>query len=111
MASITAPLGGEPRAISAPSLRVSDYLRWSLDHKIIGVQYLAMAFFFFIVGGAMAMLIRWELLTPPLDVMADGTQYNNLFTMLGTLLIFFWIIPAMAGFGNYLLPLMLGAKD
>jgi cytochrome c oxidase subunit 1 len=111
MASITAPLGGEARSIPAPSLRVGDYLRWSIDHKIIGVQYLVTSFAFFILGGALAMLIRWELLTPTLDVMANGTQYNTLFTMHGTIMIFFWIIPAMAGFGNYLVPLMLGAKD
>jgi cytochrome c oxidase subunit 1 len=110
MASITAPLG-EPRAIPAPSLNIGDYLRWSVDHKIIGVQYLITSFAFFIIGGALAMLIRWELLTPTLDLVADGTQYNGLFTMHGTIMIFFWIIPAMAGFGNYLVPLMLGAKD
>jgi cytochrome c oxidase subunit 1 len=92
-------------------LRIGDYLRWSIDHKIIGVQYMVTSFTFFIIGGILAMLIRWELLTPTLDVMANGTQYNNLFTMHGTIMIFFWIIPMMAGFGNYLVPLMLGAKD
>jgi cytochrome c oxidase subunit I len=55
--------------------------------------------------------IRWELLTPALDVTTDGTAYNQLFTMHGTVMIFLWIIPMLAGFGNYLVPLMLGAKD
>ena len=77
MASITAPLGGNIRAIPAPSLKVSDYLRWSIDHKIIGVQYMVTSLFFFIVGGALAMLIRMELLTPTLDVAASGSQYNS----------------------------------
>src|SRR5690606_31216568 len=111
MASITAPLGGEARAIPAPSPRIADYLRWSVDHKIIGVQYMATSLFFFVIGGALAMLIRLELLTPALDVAASGTQYNAIMTMHGTVMIFLWIIPMMAGFGNYLVPLMLGAKD
>jgi cytochrome c oxidase subunit I len=111
MASITAPLGGEARAIPAPSPRIADYLRWSIDHKIIGVQYMATSLFFFVIGGALAMLIRWELLTPTLDVATSGTQYNAIMTMHGTVMIFLWIIPMMAGFGNYLVPLMLGAKD
>jgi len=111
MAAVTAPtLPGA--AIEQPKrLRVSDYLRWSVDHKIIGVQYMATALFFFIFGGALAMLIRWELLTPAIDLMADGQAYNSLFSIHGTVMIFLWIIPMMAGFGNYLVPLMLGAKD
>jgi cytochrome c oxidase subunit 1 len=92
-------------------VRFTDLLRWSVDHKIIGIQYMVTALFFFVVGGALAMLIRWELLTPTLDVMANGSQYNALFTIHGTVMIFMWIIPMMAGFGNYLVPLMLGAKD
>ena len=113
MASVTAPLGGtRPRAVAAPPApRISDYLRWSVDHKIIGVQYMATALFFFVVGGALAMLIRAELLTPQLDVVTNGSQYNALFSMHGTIMIFLWVIPMMAGFGNYLVPLMLGAKD
>lgn len=111
MASITVPQQGLGQAAPAAGPRVRDYLRWSVDHKIIGVQYMATALFFFIVGGTLAMLIRWELLTPALDTMADGTAYNTLFTIHGTVMIFLWIIPMLAGFGNYLIPLMLGAKD
>ena len=108
MATVSLPLGDAP---SARRPRVTDFLRWSVDHKIIGVQYMATAFFFFIVGGALAMLIRWELLTPNMDVLATGSQYNTLFSVHGLVMIFLWIIPMMAGFGNYLVPLMLGAKD
>jgi cytochrome c oxidase subunit 1 len=112
MASITVPVGGaQAEAPERPRLCVSDYLRWSVDHKIIGVQYMVTAFFFFLVGGTLAMMIRWELLTPNLDVMQTGTQYNNLFSMHGIIMIFMWIIPMLAGFGNYVLPLQLGAKD
>ncbi len=110
MATISRPLPGAAIP-AAKQLRLSDYLRWSVDHKIIGVQYMATAFFFFLFGGALAMMIRWELLTPTLDVMSDGTAYNQLFTMHASIMIFMWIIPMMAGFGNYLVPLMLGAKD
>jgi cytochrome c oxidase subunit 1 len=110
MASISVPLIGR-RAAEGKRFGISDLLRWSVDHKVIGIQYMLTASFFFIVGGALAMLIRWELLTPALDLMADGQQYNQLFSIHGTVMIFLWIIPMMAGFGNYLLPLMLGAKD
>ena len=111
MASITATPGLGARSAGGTALRAGDLLRWTLDHKIIGLQYMASSLFFFIVGGTMAMLIRWELLTPALDLMADGTQYNALMTMHGSVMIFLWIIPMLAGFGNYLVPLMLGAKD
>lgn len=111
MATITAPLPGLKAPVEHTHPRIGDYLRWSVDHKIIGVQYMATAFFFFIIGGALAMGIRWELLSPALDTMASGEAYNQLFTMHGTIMIFLWIIPMMAGFGNYLIPLQLGAKD
>lgn len=110
MATIARPLPGGAPALGK-RLRVSEYLRWSVDHKIIGVQYMATALFFFIFAGALAMLIRWELLTPELDLVSSGETYNQLFTIHGSGMIFLWIIPMMAGFGNYLLPLMLGAKD
>lgn len=110
MASITAPMG-RAKQQQAPTLRLSDYLGWSVDHKIIGVQYMVTALIFFVVGGAMAMLIRWELLTPTLDLLPDGSSFNTLFTMHGSMMIFMFIIPMFAGFGNYFVPLMLGAKD
>ena len=110
MATITRPLPGGAR-VEGHSPRLSEYFRWSVDHKIIGVQYMATAFFFFIIGGGLAMIFRAELLTPALDVVQTGQQYNQLFSMHGTIMIFLWIIPMMAGFGNYLVPLMLGAKD
>ncbi len=110
MATITRPLPGGAR-VEGHRPHLSEYLRWSVDHKIIGVQYMVTAFFFFIIGGGLAMVFRAELLTPALDVVQTGQQYNQLFTMHGTIMIFLWIIPMMAGFGNYLVPLMLGAKD
>lgn len=100
-----------PGAQSAPRPKLSEYLRWSVDHKIIGVQYMGLALIFFLIGGTLALLVRWELLTPAQDFMANGSAYNALFTMHATIMIFAWIIPMFAGFGNYIVPLQLGAKD
>ncbi|KXK18878.1 MAG: cytochrome c oxidase subunit I type [Chloroflexi bacterium OLB15] len=111
MATVTAPLPGIQAHEEKTKLRISDYFKWTVDHKIIGVQYMVTSLFFFIVGGALVMMVRWELLTPTLDLVQNGTQFNQLFTMHGTIMIFLWIIPMFAGFGNYLVPLMLGAKD
>ena len=109
MATITRPLPGAPAEVEKP--KWTAYLRWSVDHKIIGIQYMVTTFFFFIVGGALAMLFRTELLTPSLDVLQTGQQYNQVFTMHASMMIFMFIIPFFAGVGNYLVPLMLGAKD
>jgi cytochrome c oxidase subunit 1 len=86
------------------------YFSFSTDHKVIGVQYLVTAFIFFLIGGLFAMIVRAELLTPQLDVV-DRSLYNGLFTMHGTIMIFLWIIPANVGLANYLVPLMIGARE
>ncbi|HET7009248.1 MAG TPA: cytochrome c oxidase subunit I [Anaerolineales bacterium] len=86
------------------------YFGWNTDHKVIGVQYLVTTFFFFLVGGALAMVVRTELLQPGVDVV-NGTQYNRVMTNHGSLMIFLWVIPVLAGFGNYFVPLMIGARD
>lgn len=111
MATISVPLGQqqEIEAVKRPALR--EYLSWSVDHKIIGVQYGIVALLFFLIGGALAMGIRLELWTPALDVMVSGAAYNSLFTMHGTIMIFLFIIPMWGAFGNYVVPLQLGAKD
>src|ERR671936_2119819 len=81
------------------------------DHKRIALLYLAGVTFFFFVGGAMAVLIRLELATPAGDLVSDET-YNKLFTMHGVLMVFFFLIPAIpAVLGNFLVPIMIGAKD
>ncbi len=86
------------------------YLRFSTDHKVIGIQYMVTTFFFFLLGGLFAMLVRAELMTPPSDLF-DRPLYNALFTMHGTVMIFLWIIPFNVGLANYLIPLMIGARD
>lgn len=110
MATISVPLGqsNQPQR-HLPAF--GEFLRWTVDHKIIGIQYMTTAFIFFLIGGFLAMMIRAELLTPALDVMADGAAYNSLFSIHGTIMLFLWIVPVFAGFGNYLIPLQLGVKD
>ncbi len=87
----------------------------TLDHKRIGVMYLAAIVFFFFVGGIFAMMIRLELFSPnlnPGDEWFTPDHYNQLFTLHGAVMIFLFIIPSIpAALGNFVLPLMLGAKD
>ncbi len=81
------------------------------DHKRIGILYLLSITLFFFLGGVMAVLIRLELLTPAGDLVQAET-YNKLFTMHGVVMVFFFLLPSIpAVFGNFLLPLMLGARD
>jgi cytochrome c oxidase subunit 1 len=81
------------------------------DHKRIALMYLASITFFFLVGGAFAVLIRLELLTPQGDLVQSET-YNKLFTMHGMMMIFFFLVPSIpAVLGNFFLPLMIGARD
>src|SRR5205807_7271179 len=81
------------------------------DHKRIALLYLAGVTFFFFIGGAMAVLIRLELATPPGDLVTDET-YNKLFTMHGVMMVFFFLIPVIPSvLGNFLVPIMIGAKD
>jgi hypothetical protein len=81
------------------------------DHKRIAIMYAVAVIAAFFLGGLLAMLIRLELLTPEGDVF-DAKTYNQLFTLHGALMIFLFIIPGIpAILGNFVLPLMLGAKD
>ena len=82
----------------------------TVDHKKIAMMYLVTTFFFFLVGGVMALLIRIQLAEPQ-NTFLTPEQYNQIFTMHGTTMIFLWIIPVWAGFGNYFVPLMIGARD
>jgi cytochrome c oxidase subunit 1 len=98
---------------------------WSLDHKVIAKQYLWTGLIFLLIGGTLAMLIRWQWAYPgeavpllgPLVFQHTGgaigpAQYMQIFTMHGLIMIFFAITPILIGaFGNYLLPLMIGARD
>ena len=88
-------------------------LSWLLtkDHKRIAILYLFSVTLFFVVGGIFAFLMRLELLTPEGDMFTSDT-YNKFFTLHGIVMIFFFLIPAIpAVIGNFILPIMLGAKD
>jgi cytochrome c oxidase subunit 1 len=82
----------------------------TVDHKQIGIMYIVTSFVFFILGGLLALLIRTELALPGGQVLS-ADQYNQAFSMHGTTMIFFFVIPMLAGFGNYLVPLQIGARD
>src|SRR6202142_875220 len=81
------------------------------DHKRIAILYLISITAMFWIGGFFAMMIRLELLTPAGDLVSSDT-YNKLFTMHGIIMVFFFLIPSVpAVLGNFLIPLMVGAKD
>jgi cytochrome c oxidase subunit I len=87
-----------------------DYFRVNTDHKVIGIQYTVTSFFFLLVGGSLAMLMRAELAQPGMQfVSTDG--FNALFSVHASILIFLFIIPVFAGLANFVLPLMIGAPD
>src|ERR1700726_2289585 len=105
----------EPATLPRENYLNSEYglKSWLLtqDHKRIALLYLFPTTFFFVIGGVAASLIRLELLTPAGDLVASDT-YNKLFTMHGQVMVFFFLVPAVpAVLGNFLIPLMIGAKD
>ncbi|HKS47275.1 MAG TPA: cytochrome c oxidase subunit I [Amycolatopsis sp.] len=80
------------------------------DHKQIGIMYLVTSFAFFMVGGAMAMLIRTELARPGQQFLSNE-QYNQLFTMHGTIMLLLYATPILFGFANFVMPLQIGSPD
>ncbi len=87
-----------------------DYFKVNTDHKVIGIQYVVTSFFFMLVGGLLAMMVRAELAAPG-SQFVDSNAYNGLFSVHASLMIFLFIIPVFAGLANYVLPLMIGAPD
>ncbi|NJM96176.1 MAG: cytochrome c oxidase subunit I [Phormidesmis sp. RL_2_1] len=89
----------------------TDYFTFCTDHKVIGIQYLVTVISSFIwIGGALATVMRTELATPAPDLVTPDV-YNGMLTLHGTVMLFLWIVPAGAGLANYLIPLMIGARD
>jgi cytochrome c oxidase subunit 1 len=82
----------------------------STDHKRIGVAYMVTAFAFFLIGGALAEVIRAELYSPGKQVVSQG-RYNEMFTMHGSIMLFLFLGPFAFGLANYLVPLQIGARD
>jgi cytochrome c oxidase subunit 1 len=85
-------------------------LFWTTDPKQIGVMYIVTSFAFFMAGGAMAMLMRTELARPGQQFLSPE-QYNQLFTMHGTIMLLLYATPILFGFANFVLPLQIGAPD
>jgi cytochrome c oxidase subunit 1 len=88
-------------------------VRWitSTDHKVIGYMYLITSFVYFCLGGVMALVIRAQLFEPGLQIVATKEQYNQLFTMHGTIMLLMFATPLFFGFANALMPLQIGAPD
>jgi cytochrome c oxidase subunit 1 len=92
--------------------RPKGWLAWltTTDHKKIGIMYFCATFVFFILGGVEALLMRLQLAQPN-GTAIDPDTYNGLVSMHGTTMIFLFVVPVMAAFGNYFVPLMIGARD
>jgi cytochrome c oxidase subunit I len=82
----------------------------TVDHKKIGLMYILMAVVFLLIGGFEAVLLRWQLMWPRYEFLGPDT-FNQMFTMHGTTMVFFMGMPILIGFANYLVPLMIGARD
>ncbi len=115
MATLTTPRIQQEDSAHSPNYLDEQKGIWSwlttVDHKRIGLMYLWSVLGAFFLGGIFALLVRLELLTPEQDIMT-AEQYNQAFTLHGAIMVFLFIIPAIpAALGNFVLPLMLGAKD
>jgi len=86
------------------------FFGWSMDHKVIGVQYLVTFLLLFLLAGLFAMLIRVQLLRPENSTFSDGT-YNRIMSMHGIIMIAVAVATVIGGFGNYFVPIMIGARD
>src|SRR5215210_4738118 len=102
----------EPVAPCRADWRRQGIASWltTVDHKRIGILYIWTALVFFALAGFLALLIRTQLATPNEELLTRDA-YNGAVTMHGTTMIFLVIVPILAGFGNFLLPLMIGARD
>ena len=110
---ITAPPAAVPQVVAHSVERErTGWTSWvtTTDHKRIGIMYLVLTFVFFMLGGTEALLIRLQL-SQANNTLLDPQTYNQLITMHGTTMVFLFVVPVMAGFGNYFLPLMIGARD
>jgi len=111
---MSSTVSSTPESSTARTARTGNVLvRWitSTDHKVIGYMYLITSFLYFCIGGVMALVIRAQLFAPGLEIVATKEQYNQLFTMHGTIMLLMFATPLFAGFANVLMPLQIGAPD
>ena len=112
MSSDVASLGGSEHESTDGTNYLTAKTTWlfTVDHKRLGIMYLATILLFFLAGGLFAMAIRYELLTA--EPTFTAKEYNTIFTLHGAIMVFLVLVPAIpASIGNFVLPLMLGAKD
>ena len=109
MSTNTIAISELPAAPRPLTLRLHDWVT-TVDHKRLGILYVLYALLFLIVGGIEAAVMRLQLIRPNNDLVS-AQVFNRLFTMHGTTMIFFVIMPMGFGFGNYLVPMMIGARD
>jgi cytochrome c oxidase subunit I len=110
MATYAAPI---PQVVAHDARRErTGWTSWltTTDHKKIGIMYMVTTFAFFLLGGVEALMIRLQLGAPE-NTLVTPEHYNQLFTMHGTTMVFLFVVPMMAGLGNYFVPLMIGARD
>src|SRR5919205_2749899 len=98
-----------PKRLPWTEGRVASWVT-TVDHKRIGILYIGTSLVFFVIGGVFALLMRAQLATPN-EHLVTRESYNELFTMHGTTMIFLFVVPILAGFANFLVPLMIGARD
>ncbi len=113
MASVSVPAeGAGGRGILRRPTRTTGFWGWitTVDHKRIGILYGVSAFLFFLIGGSEALLMRLQLAQPNGHILS-AASYNELFTMHGITMVFLVVMPLSAAFFNYLIPLMIGARD
>ncbi|MEV8528554.1 cytochrome c oxidase subunit I [Streptomyces sp. NPDC052000] len=109
MGTETATETSEPARAARPGAVIVDWLT-TTDHKKIGHLYLITSFVFFLIAGVMALLMRAELARPGLQIMTNE-EYNQLFTMHGTIMLLLFATPTFAGFANAIMPLQIGSPD
>jgi cytochrome c oxidase subunit 1 len=99
--------------VTRPVQRGNIVVRWmtSTDHKIVGHLYIITSIIYFLIGGVMALLIRAQLWAPGMQVLQTKEQYNQMFTMHGTIMLLLVATPLFAGLANELIPLQIGAPD
>jgi cytochrome c oxidase subunit I len=113
MATVSVPHeGSAQRGILRRPTATTGFWSWftTVDHKKIGILYGVTAFLFFLIGGSEALLIRLQLARPEQTILS-ARAYNQVFTMHGVTMVFLVIMPLSAAFFNYLIPLMIGARD
>src|SRR5213592_2656964 len=109
MATTEVPVPAHPAAAHERPATLVDYLT-TVDHKKIGILYVYTAFGVFLFAGVLALLVRYELAAPGLQLMGENT-YNQLFTMHGTMMVLLFAVQVTTGLANFFVPLQIGAAD